>query len=255
MFEICPKCSHERVPRDKGPEWQCPKCGIVYAKFVPADKEGAPAVPAPVVHHALEPRDPSANKPLIIAAVAVVVVIIVVLGFLASRQGTKPPAEVKAATPSAETTAPISDHTLNKKITGFEDLTWGMDDHEIKTKLGARVENLANTESFKNAYAKLTINNYSTAGVMMQVFFQMNHDSRRLSRILLTKNSTDPKQRAFALEYDLIKAELSKKFGPGKALGDTKHQWLHGNTVIKLDDFYQEGVFERLTLLYRPYDE
>lgn len=255
MFEICPKCSHERVPRDKGPEWQCPKCGIVYAKFVPADKEGAPAIPAPVVHHALEPRDPSANKPLIITAVAGVVAIIVVLGFLASRQGAKPPAEPKTAVAAPAAAPAVSDHVLSKKITGFETLTWGMDDGEIKAKMGASVETLANTESFKNAYAKLTINNYSIAGVLMQVFFQMNHDSRRLSRILLVKNSTDPKQRAFALEYDLIKAELSKKFGEGKTLGDTKHQWLHGNTVIKLDDFYQEGVFERLTLLYRPYDE
>ncbi|MEA3195705.1 MAG: uncharacterized protein QOD26_4038 [Betaproteobacteria bacterium] len=37
----CPKCRHVRTAADGGPDWQCPKCGIAYAKF------GQPS-PAPV---------------------------------------------------------------------------------------------------------------------------------------------------------------------------------------------------------------
>ena len=32
----CPKCRHVRTAADTGPDWQCPKCGIAYAKFLQA---------------------------------------------------------------------------------------------------------------------------------------------------------------------------------------------------------------------------
>jgi ribosomal protein L37AE/L43A len=42
----CPKCAHVRTASETAPDWQCPKCGIVYAKF----GQEAPAVAhAPVV--------------------------------------------------------------------------------------------------------------------------------------------------------------------------------------------------------------
>jgi glutaredoxin len=28
----CPKCRYERQPADTAPEWQCPSCGVAYAK-------------------------------------------------------------------------------------------------------------------------------------------------------------------------------------------------------------------------------
>lgn len=31
----CPKCGHVRSTGDATPEWQCPSCGIAYAKFLP----------------------------------------------------------------------------------------------------------------------------------------------------------------------------------------------------------------------------
>ena len=33
----CPKCLYVRQPDDQAPEWECPRCGIVYQKF--ADRE------------------------------------------------------------------------------------------------------------------------------------------------------------------------------------------------------------------------
>jgi hypothetical protein len=29
----CPKCSYTRKPTDTAPDWECPQCGIVYAKY------------------------------------------------------------------------------------------------------------------------------------------------------------------------------------------------------------------------------
>jgi uncharacterized protein YxjI len=35
----CPKCGHVRVESETAPDWQCPKCGIAYAKFVEAQSQ------------------------------------------------------------------------------------------------------------------------------------------------------------------------------------------------------------------------
>jgi len=32
-MQVCPKCRYERKPTDTAPEWECPSCGIAYAKF------------------------------------------------------------------------------------------------------------------------------------------------------------------------------------------------------------------------------
>ena len=39
----CPKCNYTRKPTDTVPDWQCPSCGIVYAKFQPAGAAQAAA--------------------------------------------------------------------------------------------------------------------------------------------------------------------------------------------------------------------
>ena len=42
----CPKCAYVRSPADAAPEWQCPKCEIVYAKFGQAPPPPKAALPA-----------------------------------------------------------------------------------------------------------------------------------------------------------------------------------------------------------------
>ena len=39
MITACPKCQHERTPKDdeNTPEWQCPACGIAYIKYKPEE--------------------------------------------------------------------------------------------------------------------------------------------------------------------------------------------------------------------------
>lgn len=38
----CPKCKHVRTANEVTPDWQCPKCGVAYAKFIAA-QQGASA--------------------------------------------------------------------------------------------------------------------------------------------------------------------------------------------------------------------
>ncbi len=47
-MKTCPKCSYARKLTDKDkPDWQCPSCGIAYAKF--DDRPATAAAPRPVV--------------------------------------------------------------------------------------------------------------------------------------------------------------------------------------------------------------
>ena len=49
----CPKCSYVRRPSDAAPDWQCPSCGIAYAKWGKAKQLLVPpkaGEPAPAAH-------------------------------------------------------------------------------------------------------------------------------------------------------------------------------------------------------------
>jgi ribosomal protein S27AE len=35
--KVCPKCSYQRTATDRGPDWSCPKCGVVYEKLQSRD--------------------------------------------------------------------------------------------------------------------------------------------------------------------------------------------------------------------------
>ncbi len=64
---ICPKCGYERRPTDMAPDYECPKCGIVYAKF------NAARAPAPVLQpvqasHATSAATETKNKPNFLAS-------------------------------------------------------------------------------------------------------------------------------------------------------------------------------------------
>ena len=54
----CPKCAHVRTPADFAPDWQCPRCGIAYAKFQPKPAAAPPA--APVTARRPDPDSPGA---------------------------------------------------------------------------------------------------------------------------------------------------------------------------------------------------
>jgi glutaredoxin/predicted RNA-binding Zn-ribbon protein involved in translation (DUF1610 family) len=53
----CPKCSHEREPGSTAPSWQCPACGVAYAKAAQA-------------RDAVDGRDPPVHRTAAVAAPA-----------------------------------------------------------------------------------------------------------------------------------------------------------------------------------------
>ncbi|MCG8428981.1 MAG: hypothetical protein MI754_16620 [Chromatiales bacterium] len=48
MGKVCRKCGYERQETDIAPDYECPQCGVVYAKFKPqkAENNSQPAVEA-----------------------------------------------------------------------------------------------------------------------------------------------------------------------------------------------------------------
>src|SRR2546423_1237798 len=71
MNQICPKCHYARKPADAAvPDWQCPSCGIAYAKF---NRENAPA---PVAL----PREPTSSSSTL-TTVFVVLVCVAAFGY------------------------------------------------------------------------------------------------------------------------------------------------------------------------------
>lgn len=46
MSIVCPKCAYTRQAVDLAPDWQCPACGIAYAKFQPPTAT-EPTAPTP----------------------------------------------------------------------------------------------------------------------------------------------------------------------------------------------------------------
>lgn len=49
----CPKCNYTRQPGDQAPDYECPQCGVVYAKYTPKP------VPTPPPTVTLEPEGQS----------------------------------------------------------------------------------------------------------------------------------------------------------------------------------------------------
>lgn len=43
--EPCGKCGYKRRPEDLAPDYECPRCGIVYAKFDASSQSTQPADP------------------------------------------------------------------------------------------------------------------------------------------------------------------------------------------------------------------
>lgn len=44
----CPKCGYARTPADTAPDYECPRCGVVYAKYRPPEaRQPRPKPPTP----------------------------------------------------------------------------------------------------------------------------------------------------------------------------------------------------------------
>lgn len=70
----CPKCGYTRAESDQAPEWQCPACGVAYAKAAAAAAAGAnPPPPRPAGAARVESRSgPDLRVWLLLGLLAVV---------------------------------------------------------------------------------------------------------------------------------------------------------------------------------------
>ena len=56
---VCPKCHYERKPSETAPDWQCPACGIAYAKYHPP---ATPAATAPAAEREMTEAEALDNR-------------------------------------------------------------------------------------------------------------------------------------------------------------------------------------------------
>jgi glutaredoxin len=79
MLQTCPKCHHVRQPGETAPSWQCPACGVAYAKVAPASVPAADNAPYDARSQArrngiatpARSTTPGPAKPLWLAALAI----------------------------------------------------------------------------------------------------------------------------------------------------------------------------------------
>ncbi|MGQ3685582.1 MAG: hypothetical protein ACUBOA_11355 [Candidatus Loosdrechtia sp.] len=62
MARKCPKCGYERKATDSAPEWQCPACGVAYAKVSSSSHSSTESVS----NHAAKRKEPetSSRRPI-----------------------------------------------------------------------------------------------------------------------------------------------------------------------------------------------
>lgn len=58
MSVTCPKCGYVRQPGDRAPDYECPRCGVVYAKVRPPPPPAPRPDPAPPETVAPPPAQP-----------------------------------------------------------------------------------------------------------------------------------------------------------------------------------------------------
>lgn len=92
----CPKCHYTRHPSDTAPEYECPKCGVVYAK----------AFSQPIPHVDAEPE--RKNGRLVVVATVLLIAGGVGAWLMSSKGGTGGPQVVAAA--------PVADPAAAKKV-------------------------------------------------------------------------------------------------------------------------------------------
>lgn len=90
-MRTCPKCAYTRKLADKDkPDWQCPSCGIAYAKF---DAAPAASMAAPHAVRAMQEAHAPAELPISRAALFWILACVVAGGYLGySRLVAKPAA-------------------------------------------------------------------------------------------------------------------------------------------------------------------
>lgn len=102
MAVICPKCSHVRPPDASNPDWQCPNCGICYARFV--DRPPEAHRPAATAVEGDGPRLGWLFKVLLL-----IVLVLILKTLIERRQAAKPEEQVTVVVVREEEEKPDMD--------------------------------------------------------------------------------------------------------------------------------------------------
>ncbi|MCK9987418.1 MAG: hypothetical protein AzoDbin1_03890 [Azoarcus sp.] len=68
MTTTCPKCNYTRQPSDTAPDYECPKCGVIYQKYLEAQRAQRAEAPARPATSA-QPTQPAQARKAIAAPV------------------------------------------------------------------------------------------------------------------------------------------------------------------------------------------
>lgn len=95
----CPKCGYTRQAADTAPDYECPKCGVVYAK---ARNNTAPAHTPETTPNPIQAPTRATRQPLALLALAIVVCTIAVLYVTGHWRVPQPAAMAQAVQQPAE---------------------------------------------------------------------------------------------------------------------------------------------------------
>jgi hypothetical protein len=137
-------------------------------------------------------------------------------------------------------------------LSGFQGLLWGAGDDAILAKFGNAVTRLQRPETYYNAHANLEITKYNYGNTVLKASFQMNNQTNKLSKVLLSKFASSVRSQSFIKEYQDLLALMTQKMGSPIRLDGYKYKWIVGSTAIELDYLYQANIMENLTVLYKP---
>lgn len=139
---------------------------------------------------------------------------------------------------------------------GFRGIPWGADESNINQILGSDVVRLSNTMKYHNSHVDLIIPQYSVGGVLFEARFQMDDNTSGLIGVLLIRRAdSHPKtpDRTFEKDYSTLKTLLTQKLGASTAADKAEIKWAKGDTLIKLDYFFQIGIDDQLTVHFLPH--
>jgi hypothetical protein len=160
--------------------------------------------------------------------------------------GPRPPAPVaqvpapaaKAALTSAapeQAKALVADET-------FMGLPLGSDEKAILEKFSSQVKKLDERQKFAFTYADYFIPGFEMDGIPMDVYFQMDNDSHRLTQVLL-RNMVDDKPPGFyQIDFNTLNGFRTAAYGfpqvteqgDPKATYRQQMSWVRGRTAIEL---------------------
>lgn len=88
MGKVCIKCGYERKPKELAPDYECPRCGVIYAKAEAAASARTDAAAPPVEPMELDlaPRKSLIRRPLRLLVIACVAVTLFVVLLERARQ-------------------------------------------------------------------------------------------------------------------------------------------------------------------------